>query len=252
MNLLKTIYRKLVVTSTFVIISQPIYSNWDAREHIIDSQSNKSELNDKKFINLKAKVTDFLKNSWCSQEKTELLMEVILLEKPRICVEVGVFTGSTILPVASTLKFIGAGTVYAIDPWSNYEAIKDLSDLDPNKKWWGEVNMNGIYSQFKKMKKKWKLESQCKTIRKTSAEAVDEIGDIDFLHLDGNCSRRINLEDAKSYIPKVRKGGLIFVSNLWLSIGQELFKLDMIQHILDHSSFLCDIENGNSALFKKN
>lgn len=79
---------------------------------------------DKEFDSLKTSVYKYLTNSWVSQEKAQLLMELIFLTKPQICVDIGSFNGSSALPVAATLKHIKNGKIYLIEAWSNEEAVK--------------------------------------------------------------------------------------------------------------------------------
>jgi cephalosporin hydroxylase len=43
---------------------------------------------------------------WCCREKAERMMDVVYETKPEICVEIGVFGGSSIYPTASALKFL--------------------------------------------------------------------------------------------------------------------------------------------------
>lgn len=59
-------------------------------------------------------------------------MDVVYTTRPGVCVEIGAFTGSSVLPVAATLKYLGAGKIFAIDAWSNEEAVRYLSPNDPN------------------------------------------------------------------------------------------------------------------------
>ena len=49
---------------------------------------------------------------WCTLEKADKLMQLIYDTQPKICIEIGVFGGSSIYPTASALKYLGAGTVY--------------------------------------------------------------------------------------------------------------------------------------------
>src|SRR3989338_9417083 len=80
---------------------------------------------------------------WCSEEKTRLIVETILSAKPEVCAEIGVFGGSSILPVAMTLKTLGKGKVYAIDPWITNECLKGQSKIVAD--WWNRVNLEQIF-----------------------------------------------------------------------------------------------------------
>ena len=53
---------------------------------------------------------------WCSKSKANHFIDLILAVKPEVYVEIGVFGGSSIFPVASALKYLGKGVVIGIDP----------------------------------------------------------------------------------------------------------------------------------------
>jgi len=61
---------------------------------------------------------------WCSDEKAQAMMDLVFSEQPQVCVEIGVFGGSSVFPTAMALRRLGNGVIYAIDPWKTEEAIK--------------------------------------------------------------------------------------------------------------------------------
>src|SRR5437868_5267772 len=173
-----------------------LHSEWDPSTVCRENTIALEQLKDQNFIKLKKQVVEATKDSWCSSEKSELLMDLVFLTRPKVCVEIGVLKGSSILPVATVLKFLKKGRIFAIDAWSNGEASKYLADDDPNKLWWSRIDMNAIYKSFTKMIKKWSLENICLPIPKSSEKAVEVIpNDIDFLHLDGDYSEMGALKD---------------------------------------------------------
>ena len=56
-------------------------------------------------------------------------MDLVVLLQPEVCVEIGVFTGYSFLPIVTTLAFLDAGSAYAIDPWSNAEAVRGIPKM---------------------------------------------------------------------------------------------------------------------------
>jgi len=56
---------------------------------------------------------------WCSLEKATKLINCIADIKPDLCVEIGVFGGSSFIPQALAIKENGKGEIVGIDPWSN-------------------------------------------------------------------------------------------------------------------------------------
>lgn len=219
-------------------------------DHFLN-ESNKSQIVEKKYRRLKSQMASFVSNSWCSVEKSNLLMDFIVTQKPKVCVEIGVFQGASFIPAAVTLKYLDHGVIYGIDPWSNAEAIKHMSSTDPNKWWWGEVNLNSIYDGFLSTISKWKVDSKSRIFRMTSEEAVKVIGDIDFLHLDGNYSRVSSMQDVMLYAPKVRVGGYILFSNVFVCIDNEFPKKASFLKLIDWCEVVTEIEEGNTVLLRK-
>lgn len=162
---------------------------------------------------------------WCSPEKAENMMDLIYEVKPEICVELGVFGGSSIYPTASALKFLARGIVYAIDSWKNSDCLEGYTSDNPNYQWWNKINLNYIHDGFVKMLHNFGLTSYCKVLRMTGEEALNQFADesIDILHIDGNHTENAALNDAKMYLPKVKKGGYIWFDDVnWPSTKNAL------------------------------
>ena len=138
----KDFFAKLAVTMALLAHTPNIFSE------IPTGNVNSKALHDVTYQRLKAEVQNRLVNTWCSSEKAGLIMDLIVSEKLKTCVEIGVFTGSSFLPIASSIQYLSQGHVYAIDAWSNAEAIKYMDDEDPNKNWWACVDMRQAHSFF--------------------------------------------------------------------------------------------------------
>ena len=245
------LFRTLVVLS--LCISSLVYAEWNPSFLLQDGSKSLDILSNRKYTDLKVRVVQELKNSWCSVEKINLLMDLTLLTHPKICVEIGAFTGSSILPVATTLKYLNSGKIFAVDAWSNTEAIKHLADNDPNKQWWAQLDMNSVYNSYQHLINKWSLRNFCTEIFKPSRQAIFEIpAEIDFLHLDGDYSESGALEDAELYLPKVKSGGYILLSNFYLMINREQPKIKAFVALCDACEIVASIENDNAVLFRKN
>lgn len=202
------------------------------------------------FQELKLRVCEQLRGSWCSEEKVHLLMDLVEREQPENCVEIGAFTGSSILPVAVALKYVGRGHVTAIDAWSKKIATKHLERNDSNRAWWARVDMKGAKKACQQLLKKWSLDN-CTLIAQTSRKAAKNISDIDFLHLDGDYSERGAAEDVKLYVPKVKQGGYILISNLFITVNNKQPKLKSFFTLLDSCEMVAGIEHDNAILLRK-
>lgn len=160
-------------------------------------------------------------HGWCSSEKAKSMMDLIYEVKPEICVEVGVFAGSSIYPTASALKFLQKGQVYAIDPWETHFCLDGYEEDNPHYLWWKQVDLNWIYLNFLKLLNQFQLTFYCKVIRATGLQALDHFADqsIDILHIDGNHTENIAISDVEHYFPKVKKGGYIWLDDVdWPSV----------------------------------
>jgi hypothetical protein len=187
-------------------------------------------------------------DGWCSREKAVNFIDLAVSEQPEIWVEIGVFGGSSLLPTASAFKFLQHGKVIAIDPWDKiecikyYDPIKDNADL----KWWGNLNLNQIYSRFLNLLKANQLEPYCEIIRTTSEKAAANIGQIDVLYIDGNHSEIISTQDVKLYLPKVRSNGYI-----WMNDSTWEQRQQAVEILAEQCDVIKMIDNGNCILFRK-
>jgi predicted O-methyltransferase YrrM len=241
---------KTIFLLIFIFNCSLLQAEWEPEK--VFPERNLSILQHQEVLALKNKVSSYLLSSWCSQEKINLLMDLILIEKPRLCIEIGAFTGSSILPVAAVLQFLNQGKIYAIDAWDNQVATKNLSNDDPNKTWWSNVDMKIVYETFLNTISTWNLKKTCIPLKKSSALAAAEIpDDIDFFHLDGDYSENGSFEDLELYLPKVKSGGYILLSNAYVMINGKQPKLKTLIELLDSCEMVCGIEHYNCALFKK-
>lgn len=206
---------------------------------------------DTKFALLKHRVFKYLQGTWCPEKKAELMMDLVLATRPQVCVEVGACSGFSVLPIAATLRYIGDGHIYAIDAYSNEEAIKNIDCKDEVCQWWKQVDMRGLEQQFKELLNRWSLNSCCSLIHMSSELAAKKVPEIDFLHLDGNFSEEGSLLDVKLFVPKVRAGGYILLSNLFLSVNNKFPKMASMWQLFDECEVVYEVDH-NTVLFRKN
>jgi len=149
---------------------------------------------------------------WCTLEKAEKMMELIHDTHPQLCVEIGVFGGSSIYPTAAALRFFKKGVVYAIDPWAHQECLEGYSSTDVNALWWEKVDLDEVYRYFNGMLQHYNLIHFCSVLRMSSENALGRFQNesIDVLHIDGNHSEEAALSDVQMFLPKVKKGGYIW------------------------------------------
>lgn len=143
---------------------------------------------------------------WTTIDKARLLMEIIFERKPEVVVEIGVYGGKSFLPMALALKHNKKGIAYGIDPWSNEASAEGWSGV--NHDWWLNLDHDAILSGLLKAMDKYQLYNYIKLINTTSQNAPS-IQNIDLLHIDGNHSEEIALQDVMKWVPLVKPGGLI-------------------------------------------
>lgn len=198
------------------------FSSLEAKEDFPASHPFSSSNN--KWKNYQSKVLSYQSQipGWCSLEKAAAMMDLIYEVRPEICVEIGVFGGSSIYPTASALKFLQHGKVYAIDPWKTSPCLEGYAPENANYQWWGQVNLEQIYLGFIEMLRKFQILSYCEVFRMRSDESLDLFVDnsIDILHIDGNHTEDVAISDAQMYLPKVKKGGYIWFDDInWATTG---------------------------------
>ncbi len=215
------------------------------------SIGNLSAAQSPEYVKLEQKIVDFLKTSWCTEEKAKVILECVVANQPKVCVEIGAFTGSSTLPLLAGLKYVNHGHAYVIDAWSNKETIRGLPEDDPNTVWWASLDMKAIKKQFIQTMDQWSLNSYFKVLHMSSRKAASQISQIDFLHLDGNFSEEGALLDTQLYLPKVVPGGHILISNVLIMIGKKPTKIKALWPLFEQCEIVCEIENGNAFLFRK-
>jgi hypothetical protein len=234
-----------------LVLSSIIQASWDPELLDLKNIATMNVLKNQDLNDLKTRVFQYLQNSWCSKEKANLLLELMVLTTPGVCVEIGAFTGSSTLPILAGLQYCGQGRAYVIDAWSCSEAVLGLPLLDENTRWWGTLDMVAIKAQFDAMINSWQLGAFCQVLQMASKEAVSLLPFMDFLHLDGNFSSEGALLDSKLYVPKVKSGGYILLSNVHIMIAKRPSKAKALTVLLDQCEVVCEIDDGQTLLFRK-
>jgi hypothetical protein len=184
---------------------------------------------------------------WCSEQKSNRLVQLALDLKPDVWVEVGVYYGASILPVACALKSIGKGVAVAIDPWDRYETIVQFEYSDrKNITYWSKQEIEYAYCEFTHAIKSFGLDPYLVVLRCNSERACHAIGSIDVLHLDGAHKISSLLKDISLYIPKVKQNGYVIIND----VKREEFSLALIE-ILKTCDPWESLDEGNCLLFRK-
>jgi hypothetical protein len=155
---------------------------------------------------------------WCSEQKGEFLVDLILKAKPEIVVEIGVWGGKSLVPMARALKANKNGVIYGIDPWNPVESLKEVME-DANRNYWGQIDHLGTKQSLEQNIRNFSLEKNVVLIQSTSEDAAPIQG-IGLLHVDGNHSEKMSYLDVTKWVPFVKSGGYIILDDMtWYEKG---------------------------------
>lgn len=179
-----------------------------------------------------------------SPVKVLLLAEMIIAENLHRIVEIGVYRGRLMLPLARLLSRLGRGEVVGIDPYSAEAAVQlDVEREGIDLATWPEtIDWEGIHQEVREAISRWELESSARLLRMRSEEAVGSFADapIDMLHVDGNHDRAAVTADIELFLPHLRDGGLLVMDDIsWPSVRP------LYQELADrHEVVFSLVENG--------
>jgi cephalosporin hydroxylase len=185
-------------------------------------------------------------DGWCSLEKANLMHNLVLENKPNLIVELGVYGGRSLVPMALAQLENGVGIIKGIDPWSVDASLEGNHTVQSIGGWKG-VNYSYIYERCSKAIIDYKL-TNCELLRMKSQEAINLFDDnsIDILHQDGNHSEELTCMEVELYMPKLKSGGY------WIS---DDVNFDTIKKSLGLIEQYCDLipHNANTpfAVYKK-
>jgi len=242
------LYKSVCLSILLVAFMSCIYAEWDPE---CLATENEQLLANPNLVKLENQVFEQVKNSWCSKEKAQLLIELVVLTKPKVCVEIGAFTGSSTLPMLAGLQYVKHGYAYVIDAWSAKEATAGLPSSDSHTQWWANQHMKTAKKMFEQMLDQWSFRSYCQVLPMASRKAVGIMAGIDFLHLDGNFSEAGALLDSELYVPKVLPGGYILLSNALTMVDGKPSKMKALWIVFDQCDIIAELDAGNTLLFRK-
>lgn len=173
---------------------------------------------------------------WCSLNKAGCFIDYVdeicnEFENP-VCVEIGVYAGKSILPIALELKRHKKGKVYAVDPWTNEEATKGYDGI--NHEYWSNVNLGEIYNIYNSVIKESNVEEYVNTIVAASDD-IPVIKHISFLHIDGQHTDQA-IRDVRKFASQVSIGGYCVVDDVdWGEVRNAPSELEKLGFVHVHT-----------------
>jgi predicted O-methyltransferase YrrM len=81
------------------------------------------------------------RHGWCKPEKADILIDLVAELKPVLAVEIGVYGGASLIPIALAMRDYECGRVIGIDPWRTEDCLKNMTRPE-NRKWWSSLNLD--------------------------------------------------------------------------------------------------------------
>lgn len=162
---------------------------------------------------------DNLPHGWCRPEKACRLAEIIIDNGLERIIEIGIFGGRSIVPMALAVRHQQRGCVFGLDPWDIQHALEGEID-QAQREWWAKVDLEAIRESFEGHANKHRLWEWLKWMRIGGVEmsALWRDGWADMIHLDADHSEVTSCRDVQLWMPKLRPGGyFIFDDCNWPS-----------------------------------
>jgi predicted O-methyltransferase YrrM len=195
---------------------------------------------------------EYDQGGWCTDEKRNFIHTLVNLTLSKVCVEIGVYKGSSLLSFAEVLEKNG-GNIIGIDPWSFEMSKNDLWDKDYenyiyNELLKGQETFDRLYGSVCGIIENNDLGKTVSLIRKPSQDVfIDfELESIDILHIDGNHNEMNVSRDILLYLPLVKKGGYIIMDDTnWDNVKKSIdnFLKSKCELVQDFEYFACYKKN---------
>ena len=160
-------------------------------------------------------------HGWCTPFKAKWLADHILREHLNHVVEIGVFTGRSLIPMGLAVQELArGGYVLGIDPYS-LERQTESVEIEGHITWARDIPYEQFHCETLAAIRSAGVSECCGLIRAASDEIACLIGPLDLLHIDGCHSVLASSRDVEVWTPKVRSGGLIVLDDAtWSSVAE--------------------------------
>jgi Methyltransferase domain len=189
---------------------------------------------------------------WAWIEKANHLATMIIENKPKLVVEIGVFGERSLIPMGLALRAVGEGGVaWGIDPWMKEAALEGQTD-PVNDEWWGKLNLEHIYQGFIGHVISEQLTREIRWIREKGDRAVKFFDDysIGLLHSDSNHSELISLQEVDLWHRKIAYNGLwVFDDVHWPTQKKAVDKIGQLGF---DKIYETTCKDGSYAVFRRN
>lgn len=188
-------------------------------------------------------------NPWCPDIKGLTLASMVMAMRPKVVVEIGVWEGGSLIPMAIAAKAIGNCRVYAIDPWSADASVQYQNDI--NAAWWADAPHEAAYQRFLERLKQFDVTDVVEVVR-TRSDRFSMYMEIDIWHCDGNHSEEA-INDVLRFAPCIRRGGIAIMDDIHWETNDPSGggKVEKAVEILELMGFTELYELGTGAVFQR-
>lgn len=163
---------------------------------------------------------------WCTKEKAEAIAQLVLDGGPgKLIVEIGVFGGSSFIPLGLAAKEAGSRAV-GIDPWDNGVCLEG-TNAPENDEWWSRVDLKRMHSIVEGAIILHSLAGHAETMVATDLDAIGRFSkeSIYLLHVDGNHSPQVSRRYIEQWGEKIEDGGYLVMDDIDWPSQAETVKL---------------------------
>lgn len=153
-------------------------------------------------------------NGWCDPTKANHIFDTVFERNPKVCVELGVFAGRSLIAFALALAKRGTkgSVVYGVDAWAPGPAAQNNDAT--NASWWRNLNYKGIKQECEAVCQKLNLGKYVRLCQATTVQAYSLVeGSIDVLHIDANHSPWDSCRDVTLWVDRVVDGGIVYLGD---------------------------------------
>ncbi|MCW5713343.1 MAG: class I SAM-dependent methyltransferase [Bauldia sp.] len=161
---------------------------------------------------------------WCTERKALWLADLITANRCTQILEIGVYGGRSLIPMAMAVQSLGAGgKVYGVEAWSNSVAVATETSPE-NDAWWQSVDLKAIKTGFLRSVVRNQVADVVVVLEMSSDQAFATIsatglGPFDLVHVDGSHSEVQALRDVEQWSDLVRPGGILVLDDIgWPSV----------------------------------
>ncbi|HTR87616.1 MAG TPA: class I SAM-dependent methyltransferase [Reyranella sp.] len=188
---------------------------------------------------------------WCSYDKAVLLYTLVRRHRPEKAVEIGIFGGRSIVPIALGLRDNQFGEVVGIESWSAEPATAFRTTL-ANDFWWATLDFAQVKRAFLAYIVEEDLHPYIRLLETASNRAIATLDEIHFAHIDGGHSTLGAAQDVAAVLAKMPSGGVVLFDDIdWTSTAPALELLMGSCRLVDVVAVSQEEERAGCAAFVK-